>query len=161
MNSKSIIILFILVFQTFNGLANNTVSEADSAYNAGNYTEAIELFSDVISNQGISAALLFNLGNAYYQAGDLGQAMLCYQRAKKLDPSNKQIKANLNFLTEKINDANKAEQRGKRRKVTEDEPNFFQSVHKNITEESSSNTWAGWAAAFFLIFAGAGALYSG
>lgn len=159
MNRKTFLILSLLILQTLCGFPNELVSQADSAYNAGNYSEAVALYKDVIANQGTSAALLFNLGNAYYQAGDLGQAMLCFQRAKRLDPTNKQINGNLKFLSEKVNDANTAEQRGKRRKVTEDEPNFFQGIHKNITQESSSNTWAGWAAAFFIIFAGAGALY--
>lgn len=159
MFNRIIISAFTIIFNCICVFAVESVSMADSAYNEGNYQKAIEIYSDIATNQGVSAPLLFNLGNAYYNSGDLGNAMLCYQRAKKLDPANKMINSNLKFLAEKISDANKAEQHGKRRKVTEDEPNFFQNIHKKISEDTSSNVWSGWAAAFFIIFAGAVALY--
>lgn len=135
------------------------VSSADSAYNAGNYSEAIALYNDVLNEQGSSAALLFNLGNAYLQQDDYGNAMLCYRRAKKLDPSNSKINSNLNYLTGKVEDANKAEQKGKRKKVTEDTPNFFENVHSSVATNTSSNAWAAWGAGFFILFSGCVCLY--
>lgn len=143
----------------FTSKANPSVSEADSAYLAGDYLQAIEIYNKVAEEYGVSAALLFNLGNAYLQQDDYGNAMLCYQQAKKLDPSNKHINTNLTYLSGKVEDANKAEQKGKRKKVTEDTPNFFQSIHTSVAENTSSNTWAGWAAATFLLFAGCVCLY--
>ncbi|MCH5224478.1 MAG: tetratricopeptide repeat protein [Muribaculaceae bacterium] len=136
-----------------------TIGMADSAYNSGNYRRAIEAYNAVAETQGVSAPLLFNLGNAYLQDGDYGNAMLSYQRAHKLDPSNKRIKTNLAYLTGKVEDANKAEQKGKRKKVTEDTPNFFQSVNTTISRNTSSNTWAAWAAGSFLLFSGCVCLY--
>ena len=144
----------------FAGKGNaQTVAEADSAYNAGKYQEAIALYREVAETSGVSAALLYNLGNAYVQDGDYGNAMLCYHRAKKLDPSNRQINNNITFISGKIEDSNKAEQKGKRRKVTEDTPNFFQNIHSSIARDTASDTWAGWAAASFLLFAGCVCLY--
>lgn len=136
-----------------------SVSEADSAYNAGDYKTAISIYSEITQESGVSAPLLFNLGNAYLQNGDYGNAMLCYQKAKKLDPSNKRINTNLTYLSGKVEDANKAEQKGKRKKVAEDTPNFFQNIHTSVARNTSSDTWAGWAAAFFLLFAGCVCLY--
>lgn len=158
MYKKLFIIIFLQIFFT-PLFALSLAEKADSAYLAGNFSEAIGIYQEIAEHEGTSAPLLYNLGNAYLQDGDYGYAMLCYQRAKKLDPSNKQIAANLNYLSEKVEDANKAEQRGKRRKVSIDTPNFFQTVHASIAEEHSSNMWAGWAAAFFLIFSGCVALY--
>lgn len=158
---KKIIFIFSIVL--FNILTvfsqEPRVSEADSAYMKGDYLQAIEIYNSVAEEYGVSAPLLFNLGNAYYAEGDYGQAMLCFLRAKKLAPSNKSINSNLQFLAGKIEDANKAEQKGKRKRVTEDTPNFFQNVHRNITQETSSNLWAGWAAACFLLFSGCVCLY--
>lgn len=153
------IVLIILFFTNFAGFSIPTVSEADSAYNSGNFAEAIILYNQIAEEQGVSAPLLFNLGNAYLQQDEYGDAMLCYQRAKKLDPSNSRINTNIAYLTGKIEDANKAEQKGKRKKVTEDNPNFFQNIHTSVAENTSSNTWAGWAAAMFLLFSGCVALY--
>lgn len=157
-NFKHILILFFLLIVT--GVqAAPTVSEADSAYLAGKYQEAIAGYNEVAKTYGVSAALLFNLGNAYLQEQDYGNAMLCYQKAKKLDPGNKRINENLRYLSGKVEDANKAEQKGKRKKVTEDTPNFFQNIHSSVAQNTSSNAWAGWAAAFFLLFSGCVALY--
>lgn len=136
-----------------------TVSEADSAYYAGEYRKAAIIYNEVAEEHGVSASLLYNMGNAYLQDGDYGNAMLCYQRGKKLDPSNKNINGNLKYLTSKIEDANKAEQKGKRKKVVEDTPNLFQTLHTGISQERSSNSWAGWAAACFLLFSGCVCLY--
>lgn len=136
-----------------------TVSEADSAYMAGDFHKAASIYREVAEEHGVSGALLYNMGNAYLQDGDYGNAMLCFQQAKKLDPSNKLINTNLQYLSGKIEDANKAEQKGKRKKVTEDTPNFFQNINKTVAQDTSSNTWAGWAAATFLLFAGCVCLY--
>lgn len=155
---KLIILGFFISLVTMPSLAV-TVSEADSAYLAGNYLEAIDIYNQVAQEYGVNASLLFNLGNAYMQQDDYGNAMLCYQKAKKLDPSNKRINNNLTYLSGKVEDANKAEQKGKRKKVTEDMPNFFQSIHTSVAENTSSNTWAGWAAATFLLFSGCVCLY--
>ena len=153
-------ILFTLLISFFNiVIASPTVSEADSAYNSGDYLKAITIYQEVVQEYGVSAPLLFNLGNAYLQQDDYGNAMLCYERAKKLDPSNKNINTNLTYLLGKVEDANKAEQKGKRKKVTEDTPNFFQNIHTSVARNTSSNTWAGWAAACFLLFSGCVCLY--
>ncbi|MCH5239515.1 MAG: tetratricopeptide repeat protein [Muribaculaceae bacterium] len=161
---KKILLIFLLslpiVGYSYDELSvAGLAGAADSAYNSGNYSEAVELYNTLAQENGVSAGLLFNLGNSYYQQGDYGNAMLCYQRAKKLDPSNKKINGNLAFLKGKVEDANKAEQKGKRKKVEEDTPNFFQSIHSAVAEETSSDLWAGWGAAFFLLFAGCVCLY--
>lgn len=157
---------FKLIFATFLAafahnliFANPTVSQADSAYLAGDYLKAIEIYSAITEEYGVSAPLLFNLGNAYMKQDDYGNAMLCYQKAKKLDPGNKRINSNLEYLSGKVEDANKAEQKGKRKKVTEDTPNFFQTVHTSVAKNTSSNTWASWGAGCFLLFAGCVCLY--
>ncbi len=161
-------LLSLLVILLASGLASGqtaesnpatTLAEADSAYNAKEYGEAIRLYKDVAESEGVSAPLLFNLGNAWFQEGDYGHAMLCYLRAKRLDPTQPEINANLRYLRSRVEDSNKAEQKGKRMKVTADEPSFFQSVHTAIAVESSSNVWAVWGAVCFILFIGGAALY--
>lgn len=156
---KLFITLFLALSTSFISHASPTVGAADSAYMAGEYQKAINLYNEVAETYGVSASLLFNMGNAYLQDGDYGNAMLCYQKAKKLDPSNRHINSNLQYLEGKVEDANKAVQKGKRKKVTEDTPNFFQNIHKSVARDTSSNAWAGWAAATFLLFAGCVCLY--
>ncbi|MDE6335235.1 MAG: tetratricopeptide repeat protein [Muribaculaceae bacterium] len=139
--------------------AQTTLADADSAYTAKEYGKAIELYGIVAETEGVSVPLLFNMGNAYYQEGDYGKAMLCYLRAKRIDPSQKELNANLRYLRSRIEDSNKAEQKGKRLKVTLDEPSFFQNVHTAIAIETASNLWAVWGAVCFILFIGGAALY--
>lgn len=153
MNTLRYIITLLINIGFIGAQAQSTIGTADSAYNSGDFLQAIAIYNDIAQQSGVSAALLFNLGNAYLQEGDYGNAMLCYQKAKKLDPSNKRINSNLKYLSGKVEDANKAEQKGKRKKVIEDTPNFFQNIHTSVAQNTSSNTWAGWAAACFLLFA--------
>ncbi|MGB6354682.1 MAG: tetratricopeptide repeat protein, partial [Steroidobacteraceae bacterium] len=47
---------------------------------------------------GYSAAALYNLANSYARAGKPGFAILNYERARLLDPSDPDIEANLNHL---------------------------------------------------------------
>lgn len=156
---KRIYLLIMMALLHIQMQGSPSVGSADSAYNAGNYLKAIEIYNEVAQEYGVSAALLYNLGNSYLQQDDYGNAMLCYQKAKKLDPSNKKINRNLDYLNGKVEDANKAEQKGKRKKVSVDTPNFFQTIHTSVAENTSSNTWAGWAAATFLLFSGCVCLY--
>lgn len=139
--------------------AQNTATEADSAYSAGNYDKAIELYRVMAENEGTSPALLFNLGNACFQTGDYGNAMLNWLRARRLSPGSEKINANIKYLQSRVEDANKAEQKGKRHKVILDEQSFFQSVKSAIAENIPSDTWAVWAVVVFILFIGALALY--
>ncbi|MDE5712865.1 MAG: tetratricopeptide repeat protein [Muribaculaceae bacterium] len=160
MKNKILVLFAIFVsFCTFMTGAQNPVAEADSAYNAKEYGRAIELYKTVVEEQGTSVALLYNLGNAYFQDGDYGNAMVCYQRAHRLDPSNAEVNANLRYLSGRVEDANKAEQKGKRFKTGKDEMSFFQSVHESVAENVSSDVWAVWAAVGFILFVGCVALY--
>lgn len=70
--------------------------------------------------------------------------MLYWQRAHRLNPDIPELNANINYLQSRVEDANKAEQKGKRYKVTSDEPSFFQSVHKVLAQDTSSDRWAVW-----------------
>ena len=160
MKTKVYFLLAILsLFSVVNATARNLAAEADSAYNAKEYSKAVELYKALEEEQGTSVSLLYNLGNAYFLEGDYGNAMVCYKRAYRLDPSNKEVNANLNYLSGRVEDANKAEQKGKRYKVGQDEQSFFQSVHKAVAEDTSSNVWAVWAAVAFVLFVVCAALY--
>lgn len=157
---NSVYILFLLLFVSVtHASASDRIAEADSAYNAKDYKGAIALFRAAAEEHGTSASLLYNLGNAYFQDGDYGHAMLCWQRAKRLDPSDKEVNANIDYLRNRVEDANKAEQKGKRLKVGSDEPSFFQSLHSVIAVEHSSDGWAVLAAVMFILFVSACALY--
>jgi tetratricopeptide (TPR) repeat protein len=48
--------------------------------------------------------VFFNLGNAYYKENRIGNAILCYEKAHRLDPGNTQIRENLALAKTKTAD---------------------------------------------------------
>ena len=76
--------------------------EANRLYETGQFAEAATLYRAAGTNR-VSANLLFNLGNAHYKAGQLGQAMAAYHRSLRLDPRNAETQANLRFAREQAN----------------------------------------------------------
>lgn len=139
--------------------ATDVLAEADSAYARGNFREALALWEAVGETQGISASLMFNMGNAAFQEGDFGHAMAWWQRARRLDPGNPEIEANINYLTGRVEDANKAEQKGKNLKVSPDELSFFGAIGQAINRDHTSDFWAGWGACSFILLLVCAALY--
>ncbi|HET9948589.1 MAG TPA: tetratricopeptide repeat protein [Longimicrobiales bacterium] len=64
-------------------------------YQEGDYPAAIEAYRAVLEAGWESAALRYNLGNAHFKAGELGRAILEWERALALDPGDPDALANL------------------------------------------------------------------
>jgi len=60
--------------------------QANAAYMAGDYDSAIGLYETLLADGFRDAAVFFNLGNAYYETGQLGLALLNYRRAQQIAP---------------------------------------------------------------------------
>ena len=80
------------------------MQQANKEYQSENYSIAIDLYKQLINDGNESAALYYNLGNAYYKSGSNAQALLWYERALRLDPTNEDIKHNIAFVNQKITD---------------------------------------------------------
>lgn len=78
--------------------------EANNWYRAGNYEAAIEEYNSILSEGYFSAVLYYNLGNAYFRIDSLAAAILNYERALKLDPTNKDIEYNLEYANSRVQD---------------------------------------------------------
>lgn len=136
-----------------------TVAEADSAYKRGDYAAAVEAYRQIVSGQGVSSELYYNLGNAYAKGGDNGRALISYVRALRLDPANSDAKANISYIESKVAEANKSEIKNKKLSVVQESPSFFSSVKRFIARDHLSDTWALWAVVTFLLTIGCLALY--
>jgi tetratricopeptide (TPR) repeat protein len=68
--------------------------QADDAYRAGRPAEAIGTLATLGHQTGWSEPLLYNLGNAYAQAGEPGEARLDYDRAALLNPRDADLAHN-------------------------------------------------------------------
>ncbi|MCI5120874.1 MAG: tetratricopeptide repeat protein [Candidatus Electrothrix sp. AUS4] len=61
----------------------------------GEFQQAIEEYSGLMDQYGVSASLLYNLANTYTAAGQIGPAVLNYERARLLAPGDADIQGNL------------------------------------------------------------------
>ena len=98
------IVFSILGIALVNAEKNASIFEqANNLYAQGKFTEAIQSYETLLKSGSISAALYYNLGNAYYKAGQNGMAIASYSSALRLNPRDADIKANLNFVRNKCN----------------------------------------------------------
>lgn len=117
-----------------------TKSQGDSAYINSDYLSAIEIYETLLS-EGEAMELYYNLGNSYYKAGDIARAILNYERALLLSPSNDDVRANLEIARSKTVD-----------KIDATPEIFFVTWIKTLINLNSINTWAVWGVVFFMLF---------
>ncbi len=80
------------------------VEKANQSYSDADYETAIMDYESVINAGYESAALYFNLGNAYFKAGNIPAAILYYEKARKLDPTDESTQFNLELANSRIID---------------------------------------------------------
>jgi tetratricopeptide (TPR) repeat protein len=78
----------------------DVVRKANEQYTQGNYEEAIKLYEQVLAGGKESAELYYNLGNSYYKSNKFTYSILYFEKAKKLNPRDEDILANLKLVTE-------------------------------------------------------------
>jgi tetratricopeptide (TPR) repeat protein len=107
-----------------------TKAEADSAYVRGEYQQAIKDY-EALLKQGASADLYYNLGNAYYRTENITRAVLNYERALLLSPSDRDIRFNLQMARSKTID-----------KITPEQDMFFVTWYHSLVNMTSVDGWA-------------------
>lgn len=64
-------------------------------YVSKQYNKAIEAYENLTEQGYEGTELFYNLGNAYYRVGKLGYAILYYEKALKLSPSDEDVRHNI------------------------------------------------------------------
>lgn len=93
-----ILLLFCATTQIVRADPNPNFVRANQDYNDGRFQEAVEGYQSLVQSGQWSANLFYNLGNAWFRLGDLGQAILNYERAVALDPHHPESAANLSLV---------------------------------------------------------------
>jgi len=95
--SFSLVFLMIISFTMFGQSVEESMQQAGEHYRKGQFDEAIEIYDRLLNEGYEGTSLYFNLANSYYRIGKLGDAILNYERALKLSPSDEDVKHNLAF----------------------------------------------------------------
>ncbi len=107
---KSVLLLFSCVLATIIFLLTcdtclaDTLSQArakfyhaNTYYFEGKYDKAIKAYQEAINLGFESGSLYYNLGNSYFKKGELGEAILNYEKAMRLIPRDSDLKSNYEY----------------------------------------------------------------
>ncbi len=72
--------------------------QGNQAYMRKDYRAAITYYLQAAKKQGFSASLLYNLGNSYARSEKIGPAILAWEQALLLAPTNPDIHANIESI---------------------------------------------------------------
>ena len=106
---KRVLIYTVLLFVAFvTRGAEPTSAErweaGNKAYAAREYDKAIEEYSAILEGGEYSLELYYNLANAYFKADSLGKAILYYNKALRINPSQEDLVHNLAFAEARTKD---------------------------------------------------------
>lgn len=131
---KNLFIMLLFIMMATASLmakaAESGVQQANKAYDNELYTKALELYLNAEKANGTSSEICYNIANTYYRLKDIPHAILYYERALILDPSNADARFNLQFVRDKnaINE--------------ESGDTYFSTRMESAVSSLSSNTWA-------------------
>jgi len=147
MNSILKYIYTILIIFLFSTGASSQQATADkfkqgvTNFTGGNYKEALQVWIDIYNTGYRSANLDYNIGNAYFKLNDIPDAILFYERAYLLNPTDENINYNLQIARTLIVD-----------RFQEIPELFFVRSYNFISLCLSTNSWSRISIFTFILF---------
>lgn len=80
--------------------ADRAFERGNEAYGRGSYSDAAREYARVLAGGYDSPDLMLNLGNAHYRDGEPGWAVFFFERGRLLDPSDPDLRTNLELVLE-------------------------------------------------------------
>ncbi|MEA3446843.1 MAG: tetratricopeptide repeat protein [Bacteroidota bacterium] len=141
---KRYILISITLCLSLGTIQGATLNDsARQSYNNGNYAIAASLYEEMLKAQPRNAAIYYNLGNAYYKMDMHGSAILNYERAHRLNPTDEDIKHNLELTHSQV--------KGQVESMPE---LFFIAWLDKLNTFLSVRTWGTISIVLFLLFIG-------
>lgn len=115
--------------------------QATEAYNNGDYEKAIGLYNSILDSGQHSAAVYYNLGNAYYKLNNIAESIYNYEKSLLLNPNDEEVKTNLGYAQNMTLDAiDTLPQTG------------LAKIYKSITSILTFDQWAYISIVFMVLF---------
>ncbi len=129
-----LLLLFLSALPTFCAeTADSLKIAADSAYARTDYGEAVRLY-ETLAKDAPNVTVYYNLGNAYYRKNESGKAILNYRRALRMDPSDEDVRYNLELCMSKTTD-----------RFDKPSEMFFVTWTRNLIHSRNANVWGAFA----------------
>lgn len=110
---------------------DSLMEQANLAYMDESWDEAMDMYETILQMEVESAPLYYNMGNTAYQLGELGRAILYYERALRLNPSYEPALHNLELARKGIINP-----------IESIPVLFYQRWHENFIALFSADMWA-------------------
>jgi len=136
MLKKAILLLIVSIFILFVGAESKSqdildlYNQGNEYYDQGEFQKAIDIYQKIIQAGLNNSKVYYNLGNAYFRNQELGNAILNYRRAERLDPRDEDIKANIEYVKLYTLD-----------KIQVENINIFSTILKSILNQATLDEW--------------------
>lgn len=101
-NANCILLTVCMFFLSISGLfaqdLEGQMTQANDAYQAEEYQQAISAYQAILDSGFESAPLYYNLGNSWFKEGRIGPSILNYERALELNPGFEDAQVNLELV---------------------------------------------------------------
>jgi len=136
-------IIYIVLFITSFGFSQNEqlFERANGLYNSEKYSDAIQVYQQLLSTKNHSASLYFNLANSHYKLNQISESVYYYEKALQLDPNNEDVLTNLAFANNMRID-----------KIDVIPTTGFSKIFSSIINMLSFDTWAILGIVFMVLF---------
>ncbi|MFX0556224.1 SH3 domain-containing protein [Maribacter sp. CXY002] len=115
--------------------------KATKAYNEGDFSNAVALYHKILEGGEHSAALYFNMGNAYYKLNEIPESIYYFEKSLLLNPNDEEVKQNLSYAQNMTLDA-----------IDTLPQTSLSRFYKNITNRFSFEGWAYLSILFLTLF---------
>lgn len=102
--SKLFILVLLLGLCTTVFGKNAAWEQANQAYSQGQYPRALEGYLSIEKTGKVSADLYYNIGNTFFRMKRIGESILYFERALKMEPQHRDAKYNLEIAESKTID---------------------------------------------------------
>lgn len=100
----SFIVLFFISAIVFASENPRLYLDGIKNYNNGEYDKAVEAFEKIAKEGTRNGKLFYNLGNAHFKSGNIGKAIVWYERALQLNPNDPDLKFNYQYVNGFVKD---------------------------------------------------------
>lgn len=101
---RSLLVLLLLVLAPALAMATPASDACVDQYNTGQYADSARCFEALEAEGHHNGDLLYDQGNAWYRAGDIGRAVHAWRRAALFLPRDGDLAANLRAAREQVRD---------------------------------------------------------
>ena len=114
-------------------------AQADSAYVREDYAAAAVLYDSLLTAEGPSSEIYYNLGNCYYKTDEIAKCVLNYERALLIAPGDDDIRFNLELARSKTID-----------RIIPHHEIFLVTWWRSLVNMTDADTWGVYAVSAFV-----------